>query len=264
MTASLARILASARRGDTQALAHMRGMLGTDRSQADPHYFEATSHQVLIDTGRTGPQFRHEVFEKISPFIQRTYPHTFFNADSAIAGIKRCPPLEKVFLWEAYSAIGLLEAKLVTDESLTRAERVAIHRQIKQLSMTGQPCWVNWVKGFKPANHGRFDLIVDQWMHQPIVWSEAKWFDPVWKERLWGLESATAFFKKMDPNVRVSFGIKIANASVPDSDRSFEGAFLEAPIEEANRLAELLGVKFRFRSDASTPAPRKRRSKAGD
>ena len=256
-----ATLLVNARNGDPVALQQLRKYLGPDPSQANPHYFAVTSNRLLLDTLKTGPLVRQEVFARISSFTNSDPKLSrYWTPQFAIASIRCCPPLQRVFNAEALSAMGLLEARLVTDDSLTRKGRLAIHRQIKTMLNENEPYWVNWIRSIPPQIHHKFDALVNQWLRQAIDWDESEWFDPAWKNRLWDMESAATFFKRMDCEIHWFFGIELLPAQDPNSERKLEGAFLKKSVDEVNQWAELLGVNFRFRHQASAePAPRNRR-----
>jgi len=245
---TIARVLVKARRGDHASLDLLRELLGSDPSQTDPHVFLVTQNRILIDTVKTGPQIRSEVFPKIPAFACEFVQPSAWSPEFAIRAIQRYPSLEKLFWYEAQSEIGRLEARLVTDD-LTRQERSAIHHRLKALMSDHQLCWINWVKSTPARMLYQFDAIINQWLREPIDWSEEKWFGSAWKERCYALESATKFFNNIPQDVHWFFGIEMTRGRISDTDKEFDCAFLKQSIDEANRLAELMGVKFRFRAN---------------
>lgn len=247
-----ANLLVKARNSDPVALQQLKEYLGSDPSQANPHYFEVTNNKLLLDTVKTGPLIRQEVFARIASFTNSDPKlRRYWTPQFAITSIKCCAPLEKVFNAEARSAMGLLEARLVTDDSLTRTGRLAIHKRIQTMLKENELHWVNWIHSTPPGMHHQFDAIVSKWLRQPIDWSESEWFDPEWKHRLWNMESATNFFNRMDREIQWFFGIELLSAKLPNSERKLKGAFLKKSVDEVNKFAELLGVNFRFRQQPS-------------
>lgn len=257
----IVRVLVQARQGDPASLDQLRKIMGADPAQADPHIFLVTGSRVLSDTVKTCPQIRSDVFPKIPEFACEFVKPSEWSPWLAIQSIQRYPPLEKLFWYEAQSEIGRLEARLVTDD-LSRQDRSAIHRRLRVLMSDHQPCWINWIKITPGRMLAQFDLIVNQWLMEPIDWSEKKWFDPAcsWKKGVYAVESATNFFKNIPQEVHWFFGIEMTRCLLPDSDKEFDCAVLKQSVDEANRLAELMGVKFRFRTYLQdAPPPIKKR-----
>jgi hypothetical protein len=88
-----------------------------------------------------------------------------------------------------------------------------------------QPCWINWIQNTPAKMLGQFNVIIHRWLREPSDWSEEKWFDPAWKERLYGIESATEFFKKIPRELHWFFRIEITEGVLPDSEKEFDCAF---------------------------------------
>jgi hypothetical protein len=238
-----ATIIVRARDGDENSLQQLRVWLGPDPSRQNPHTFTVAPQGVLVDTLAPGPKRRQEVFAKIPPFTgARNGPGATRDAMAAIAA---CPPLERFFVQKAMAHMEEIETRLIVQESLSRADRSKLRRELTLLGAQGRTFWENWVWHTSALAQVQFDRIVREWMWGPVDMNEAPWFKPGWDQSLYGIESANAFFRKMPVEIRVFFEMEIAELQ-REGSRKTDCILLKASPKEANRRAKMLKVNFRF------------------
>jgi hypothetical protein len=249
-TASFGEIIVDARAGDENALDQLRLRLGPDPSRANPHIFDVTPNTVLHDSLVLGPQSRKDVFAPIPAFVPeviRVFGKTWAprGTSAAIAAIAACPPLEKFFMGKALAHMEEMETRLITQESLSRADRARLRRQLTVLGAQGGTFWENWIWHTPPIAHVQFDRLVHEWLSGPVDMNEAAWFEPSRRNRLYSAESADRFFGKLPLEIRIFLNIGRLEFNEPPYPVT-DCAFLQSTLEEANRLAKLLKVNFRF------------------
>jgi hypothetical protein len=238
-----ATIIVRARDGDEDSLQQLRVWLGPDPSRQNPHTFTVAPQGVLVDALAPGPQRRNEVFAKIPPFRNaRNGPGATSWSMSAVAA---CPPLEKFCMQQAMAHMEAIETRLITQESLSRADRARLRRELTLLGAQGRTFWENWVWYTPAPAHVQFDRLVNEWMSGAIDMNEAHWFKPGWDERPYGIEAANTFFRKMPAEIRTFFDIELAELQ-RNGLRETDCIVLKSSPQEANRWAKLLKVKFRF------------------
>jgi hypothetical protein len=236
-------IIVGARAGDKDSLQKLRVWLGADPSRHNPHTFTVGPQDVLIDTLAPGPQRRKEVFAEIPPFSDAKV--RLGATRLAVDAVAACPPLEKFFMQKAMARMEELETRVIVNESLSRADRSKLRRELTLLGAQGRTFWENWVWHTSALAQVQFDRIVREWMWGPVDMNEAPWFKPGWDQSLYGIESANAFFRKMPVEIRVFFEMEIAELQ-REGSRKTDCILLKASPKEANRRAKMLKVNFRF------------------
>lgn len=105
--------------------------------------------------------------------------------------------------------------------------------------------WQHWVKLEGAAGLPRFHAEIDKWLGKPVNWGGTEFWPQGWS----GQGKALAFFRQVGHDVRQELGVVIVEGEHPGS--SYYAAQLRAPIEQANEVADLLGLPFRFRKEAA-------------
>ena len=215
---------------------------GRDPSRAAPHVFDITRHGALHDSLAYQTLCRKEVYAPVAP------PFRSLAVNAAVAAVKACAPLAEHLQRAALAHVGALETRLIVDETLDRAGRARLRRQLRLLLAPGRAVWENWVRQARDHELPRFDAMVRHWREQPLTnLGEAQWFVPGWYRQVNEVGAAEVFFAHLPAAVREYLAIELTDG-VP---LGYPGrcALLEMPVEEANRRARLLGARFRFKLD---------------
>lgn len=237
------RVIAAAHSGEGQALAKVRGWLGSSSGvHLERRAFEVDEEGIIWDGD--APRRRREVFPAISPFVAKETIHRGSAAVTAkaIEQVRACPPLAQAFQAAALAHVGQLQTRLIVDETLGRADRAKIRREVELLVRPGRAIWESWVQTTPAQSHGRFDRLVRSWLDAPVDLGEAKWFLP--GDHPYGLIAAADFFAKMPVLGRAFFGVIMDRCDF--RDREWPCAVLEGGVDRANRLAAIVGLQLSF------------------
>lgn len=247
----LAKIAVSARNGEPEGIRKIKETLRKDPSRAAPHIFTVGEDQMVQDSLRDGPMTREDVFPILPKFA-----HAYGKASDGISSgyvisvVERYPSLQKKFAIKAFQEIDRLEDLLVTNEFLEPSARAKMLKRIAQLNADRAPVWCNWVKDVSATKGSSiFDVMVSSWLRAPIDWKEESFFDATRRTRRFGVESARVFFEELDFEHHYYFGLKLEVATFQSTGEELNVVFLKDSIEDANKRAIALGVKFRFAKD---------------
>ena len=171
--------------------------------------FTGAANEILYDLDVALPRRRKYVLPPFKPFVYRDplSGQSIALPGAAIEQVRACPPLGQAFTRAAFRARGTLQTRLVIDQTLLRAERRRIHRELALLVCPGRPTWESWVRLTPNHLHGKFDRLVSGWLDAPPGPGEERWFTPGWCERL-SLGAAEAFFAGFSPEVLAFLGIE--------------------------------------------------------
>lgn len=244
-----ASVIAAAPKGEPAALGTLRGWLGADPSQSDPHIFAVTGNNALHDSLALGPKLRNDAFTRISRFVPE-WPQKpdYWSSSAPIAGIHKCPPLSKHLMGKAIGLLSELDIRLLIDEQRSSSDRARIRKQMKELTAPGHPPWENWIRQTPPIAYVQFDRIISAWMNQSVDHKEAQWFTPA--ARYYDVVGASRFFNRMHSSVREFLGVRLADPESAKSVYQTEECvvFSSISIREANRRAKLLELNLRFKA----------------
>lgn len=236
-------LVALARAGDAASLRVLRARWSAQVSGS--RTFELAEQGIIEDPLVTGPRWRHEVFAATTPFTAHQLRWPGPQTRLAIASILRCPLLAEHFAQLAVAHMTAIEARLVTDETLSRSGLRKLRQQLAQLAAPGRSCWENWVWQTPTDEHDQFDQIVQRWQREPVQLAEAAWFAPGWQQRRFGLAPARIFFSELDPQLRRYLGVDLKLAELGGVTKLFV-AQLAAPVDDANRWAGQANLPLRF------------------
>lgn len=215
---------------------------GRDPSRATPHVFDITRYGALHDSLAYQTLCRKDVYAPVAP------PFRSLAVNAAVAAVKACVPLAEHLQRAALAQVGALETRLIVDETLDRAGRAKLRRQLRLLLAPGRPVWENWVRQSREHELTRFDALVRRWRDEPLTTlAEKQWFVPGWYRQLDETGAAAVFFAHLPAAVREYLAIELTDGR----PLGYPGncALLETPADEANRRARLLGARFRFKRD---------------
>lgn len=195
-----------------------------------PWYFEVNGWGTITDPDVDEAQTWEDVFEHIWPGGIRTWK-------DVISVVEGCWPLESHF------------QTLASDE----ADRLA-HLLPQQLGSKGRKLlaaleadpddgWRDWVEIEGSKGVDRFQAAIEDWLGEPADYSQSESF-PI---NHGSQGQAKAFFERMDWETLKALGVVIVEGDHPGS--TYYAAELKNSIEEANEVAEELGLPFRFRPE---------------
>lgn len=237
--------IAKARAGDADALAEVKTWFGNARKQGDagePRVFEVAEDRIVADP--QAPRQRREVYRQPLRFVPLDPSRDRLpNVEQSIREVRACPPLVQVFQAAALAHLGQLQKALVMDDTLQRAERARIRRELALIVRRGRALWENWVHVTPERQRRKFDRLVQRWLDAAPDAAEEPWFVPGAKERC-QLGAAEAFFAALTLKARAFLGVERWNCTLDEHEVVCAG--LVASVEEANHWAQLVEAKFRF------------------
>jgi len=230
------------------------------RLLASPWYFDVDDQGTLVEAGVADPMTRSDVWDDIS-ISRMTKPQDLIYA------VEDCEPLVDHFRSLASDELDELQAELDEDDDIRRdladadyeldeddraslsdslmdaAKRERLERLVKLLS-NEENGWERWVKDAGIDGLPRFHAVVEEWLREPVDLNDLEWFT----DDFGGQGKAFTFFQHTAANVAEELGVVIVEGEHPGS--TYFAAELRNSVEDANAVAERLGLPFRFREDA--------------
>lgn len=203
--------------------------------------YSVTTEGVIVVPGMPEPKIRADVFEQ----VDLRGVHT---RHELIALIKACQPLTQHFrqlsqaYLDRYGQAGAFVDSLLAKQRPRAGAQQLILRALRRDPDEG---WRQWIDYSGDAALEGFLQHVRDWLDHEIVWSESDEFDTVWN----GQAAALIVFEDLPKAILKALGVKIVDGDVPGS--SYSAAELVRDIDEANRVAAMLELDFRFEA---TPA----------
>lgn len=238
-------IVAAARVGQKDALAQVRAWFAARAPADEPHVFAVATDGIISDCAAGAPRRRRDVLPSFQPFVRRD---PLLRVPIALPGpaieqVRACPPLAQAFARAAFEHVGLLQTRLVVDQTLQASDRRKMQRELALLLDQGRPIWENWIRLAPDHLHAQFDRLVSCWLDEPPEPGEERCFVDGWSERLrWA--AAADFFAALVPEVRVFLGVALDTYEL----RGQRGlrATLREPWKDTNRWAMLLKARIAF------------------
>lgn len=209
----------------------------------DLSIFSVTASGVIVVPGIPEPTTRADVFEQVDL-------RGIHGRQELITLIESCQPLaahfrylSMVYLDEHSQANGFVN-NLVAQCGPRSGAQQLILRVLRRDPDGG---WREWIRCSGDSALEGFLQRVRDWLAEGIDWSESEYFDVVWN----GQEAAFAHFDDLPAPILKAIGVRIVDGDVPGS--TYRAAELRKGIDEANQVAELLDLDFRFET-AAVPA----------
>lgn len=203
--------------------------------------YSVTSGGVIIVPGIPEPQIRSDVFER----VDMRDVHT---CKELIVLIEYCQPLERHFqrLSLAYLEEHAQPSSFANNLVEPRGPRSGAQQLIlRALRRNPDGGWRQWIEFSGDAALEEFLQRVRDWLDEEIVWSESDHFDANWN----GQAAALAYFEDLPNAILNALGVRIVDGDVPGS--SYLAAELRKGLDEANQVAKLLELDFRFTTEVS-------------
>ena len=99
--------------------------------------------------------------------------------------------------------------------------------------------WKKWIKTEGDEGTPRFKKVIVDWLAAPIEWTEDM------PDNATAQDSAKRFFEHEDLATLDELGVSIVEGESPGS--TYYAAELNKTVEEANEIAQKLGLSYRFR-----------------
>ncbi len=205
-------------------------------AQANPWFFDVNDHGTLVDADIPEPKVWADVFDITTSESN--------DIESLIREIQSCPPLSSYMDRVLENEIESLEEELDEDELETSKEQKALLKKIealKEFRDENEEPWIDWIELEGKSGIAKFNELIDDWLTDPIDWMQSEFF-PV---RSGPQGAALGFFEDQEYDLLDALGVVIVDGEHPGS--SYYAAELRNGIEDANAVAESLGLPFRFR-----------------
>jgi hypothetical protein len=113
-------------------------------------------------------------------------------------------------------------------------------------SMPGEPesGWIDWVLGMDDQTFSSLRAHIKKWLSEEPDWT---WEGDYIHYTKWSDGAAFAFFEGEPEEVRDALGVALIDGPYPGND--YRGAELLRPVDEANVVAEIKGLDYRFRKE---------------
>lgn len=145
---------------------------------------------------------------------------------SLVSFAERCPPLQ----W-------------LIGEHYTKYRDDPVHSdRLKTMLKEPEEGWKEWVLGIDKKTFSSLRKGIKKWLSEEPNWSHE---DDYIDYRKWNEGAVFDFFAGEPSDVLDALGVEIIEGPYPGSN--YRGAELRRPIEEANTIAEVNGLEYRFR-----------------
>ena len=200
-----------------------------------PWYFDVYEYGTIVDPAYADPKVRREVFILSTIWID--------TPQELIQEVERCYPLCARFQELTAQAFEEIQDRLYSEELDDRTRRRL--ERLEAVFADEDDGWKAWVRYEGKRDLPRLLEVVEDWLDEPIHWNESNWFPYGWG----GQGHALSFFEALDNETLDALDIDIVLGDHPGS--TYYAAELPGSIEEANAVAERLGLPFRFRRKAT-------------
>ena len=202
----------------------------------DPWYFEVNDYGTIVEAEVEEPKYKRDVFD--IDLGQSPTPELL------VQEVDSCYPLSSHFEQLAIDELEDVQSMLEDSDDLTRTARKRLQRLATVLGEDGEG-WPEWVLLEGQVGLHRFVKEAQQWLAEPFDSNDLEW-----APRNWGAQGqALAFFESLPRKTLKALGVVIIEGEHPGS--SYFAAELRQPIDEANTVAEELGLPFRFKVEGT-------------
>jgi hypothetical protein len=208
-----------------------------ERLVADPWFFD-----VIEDSGTIAESLVQEPSIYADIFSIRSTDLT--TLEQLISEVGECYPLKFVFQMEASSELDDVRHELASDGDTLKHKDRRRMQALQDALDDEEDGWKVYIRNEGVAALPRFRGLVDNCLADSIDWSQVEHFP----RYCGGQGIATRFFENLDADLRDQLDVEIVDGDQPGS--SYFGAQLHSGIDEANAVAQRLGLPFRFRDRA--------------
>jgi len=205
-------------------------------------FYSVTPEGVIAVPDIPEPEIRSDVFEQVDTDDVHT-------CQELIELVESCQPLQhhfqdlgQAFLKEHTQASSFVDVLLAQ----RGARSGALQLILRTLGRDPDGGWRQWIEYSGDSALEDFLQHIRDWLDEPIDWNESEHFDTVWN----GQAAAFAHFEDLPQSILKALGVKVVDGDVPGS--TYRAAELRKGLDEANQIAELLGLDFRFEPAASS------------
>ncbi|WP_218509743.1 hypothetical protein [Variovorax sp. dw_308] len=200
----------------------------------DPWFFDVIDDSGTIAAGSAKePSIYADVFS-----IQS---NDLTTLEQLISEVEDRYPLKFIFQFHANSELDDLRQELADNWDTLKLRDRKRMQALEEALEDEENGWAAYILHEGEAALPRLRGIVEDCLADSIDWSDVEHFP-----RCWGGQGvATRFFEDLDADLRHQLDVEIVDGDQPGS--SYFGAQLYSGIDEANTVAQGLGLPFRFR-----------------
>jgi hypothetical protein len=197
------------------------------------YYFDVDEYGTITDSDFRKPAINSDIFDNVS--IAR-----LTTSKNIISEIEFCNSLVEHFRWLARDERKKLTRRMELKDYRDDREHERMKRLAKQLEDEDWG-WKEWIKTEGDEGSPRFKKMIVDWLGAPIKWTEDM------PDNATAVGSAKRFFEYEDDATLDELDISIVEGDSPVS--TYYAAELNKPVEEANKIAQKLGLSYRFRQN---------------
>ncbi len=222
-----------------------------------PIVFEVEDYGAIASPNVKEPKCNRDIFDDVTTSYIKTIEDIIYEIES-------CYALREHFRWLAYrrqdelgSELDELDHQLqsleaegnerpVEDMLALSERRDRVQLQLEQFdNFNEDDNWKALITGEGEANVQTFVKEIEKWLAEEPDWNLLQDLNDDW----WSPRGdAKKFFADLPNDIRRALGVIIVEGDRPGS--TYFAAELEKPIEETNRLAEVMNIPIRFRKAA--------------
>lgn len=206
-----------------------------EKAQSDPWYFDVNNSNTISVSGYQQDETWGDVFCVSTRSLK--------TPDDVISEIHSCQPLISHFQHLAELELDDLIQELENDPPPSPQRRRKLQKALKSMESDPDYGWEDWIKLEGHAGVPRFRDEIEEWLAEPADYLQFEWFPMSYG----GQGQAKVFFEDLDPNTLDALGVVIIEGEHPGS--TYYAAELRQDIDDANTVAEELGLPFRFRPE---------------
>lgn len=244
----LAHIITGAINQDPVCIQKLKLLLQKDPSRQDPHVFWVKGDGLILDSLKTKVEQRREVMPNFPRLGAGSVLKTQLAPECVVFRIRPFPSLVALMASMAFASLDQMQTRLIIDEGLSPTQRNRLNAHIDAITSPTRAVWENWILSLQKPEMTLIDRAVQNWLDEPIDWSEKHLFKPDWEDPLVSVKSAKAFFEQFNVEHRVYLGIKTQMFTQTSTGKDIYLETLDLPVDVANQRASTLGVKCRFKA----------------
>lgn len=206
-----------------------------EKAQSDPWYFDVNESQTISVSGYEEPKTWDDVFSLSTNSLRTPV--------DVISEINQCEPLVSHFQHLTDGAIEEILEELESDPAPTPQRRRKLQKTLNSLESDPDYGWQDWITLEGEAGVPRFRDEIKEWLAQPVDYSQSEWFPMNYGSQ----GEAKAFFEQLDRKTLHALGVVIIEGEHPGS--TYFAAELRQDIDDANTVAQQLGLPFRFQPE---------------
>jgi hypothetical protein len=199
-----------------------------------PSYFQVNEEGTIFDPDVTEPKTNGDLFDYINSIAMRTPKDLIGQVEDFMVLLNHFRRLAREERDDFMKRL-----KCPSDiEDKTELERMT---RVAEALEDEDEGWKDWIVGEGKKGLPRFKKVIEDWLTMPINWDDADDLPDTWSRQ----GSAKEFFEDLESDTAEALGVDIIEGENPAN--SYYAAELRSSIADANKVAQKLGLPFRFR-----------------